>query len=379
MKHQYEMAQLRRPPNRLTPSEYDLYNLGQMSWKQKAEFLGANSSTAINSNNDPHAQALTRDKLITYSILAFHKFPFPEIKAIGHVARTFPGAAALGSVAEVARYLETQAQYPVFMKPIAGNGGAGSIWVDGYAEGLLRLRNGKTIPLDDYFKRWLSREGILLQAVAHSHPEIAARFGPRLATARIVVLVGEAGPFVHRAVLRIPVGDNMIDNFRHGASGNLLGAIETDTGVIFNVIGKKGNKLDAIPFHPDTGQQITGTTLSDWEKAKAMCIRAAPLFPGIRYQSWDIAFTDEGPQTIEVNSGGDVDVLQLASGRGIADDAWWTLFREPAPRTFLHRWFSRSGPGMSGPDTCMHPVAGGARIITPGWQRLGVCAAEGWR
>jgi hypothetical protein len=62
------------------------------------------------------------------------------------------------------------------------------------------------------------------------------------------------------------------------------------------------------------------------------------------YQSWDIAFTEEGPQAIEVNSGGDVDVLQLASGRGIADATWWKLFREPKPRNFLQRWFARSGP-----------------------------------
>lgn len=238
------------------------------------------------------------------------------------------------------------------MKPIAGNAGAGSIWVEGYVDGMLQLRDGKTMALDDYFERWLCREGILLQAVAQPHPEIASRFGPRLATARIVVLMSGDGPIIHRAALRIPTGKNMIDNFRHGASGNLLGAIETDTGVISNVIGKKQGCLQTIPAHPDTGEQIIGCTLPDWQDAKDMCIRAAPLFPGIMYQSWDIAFTDAGPQTIEVNSGGDVDVLQLASGRGIADATWWKLFREPAPRNFLQRLFSRKGPWSQRPG---HP------------------------
>ena len=344
MKRTYEMAQLRRPPNRLTSEEYGLYKLDGLSWEEKSQFLGAKSSTAISANNDLRAQALTADKLVTYGILSLHGFSFPRIEAVGHPTRSFPGAVSLRSVQEVAAYLETQARFPIFMKPIAGNGGAGSVWVDGYAGGMLQLRNGKTISVGDYFERWLSRQGILLQAAARPHPEIAARFGPRLATARVVVLVSEDGPLVHRAVLRIPVGQNMIDNFQHGASGNLLGAIDVDSGAVFNVIGRKGNALQAIPAHPDTGQQIVGCVLPEWQKAMDMCLRAAPLFPGIMYQSWDIAFTEDGPQTLEVNSGGDVDVLQLASGRGIADETWWKLFREPKPQNVLRRWLMRSGP-----------------------------------
>jgi len=344
MKRKYEMAQLRRPPNRLTADEYALYKLEGMSWQEKAEFLGGNATTAISSNNDLRAQALTRDKLVTYGILAFNGFPFPDIKAVGHHSRSFPGAAALASLEEVGAYLSTQAEFPLFMKPIAGNAGAGSVWVEAYKDGMLHLRNGKTMALEQYFGRWLSHEGILLQAAARPHPEIAQRFGARLATARIVVLMSEEGPLVHRAALRIPAGANMIDNFQHGASGNLLGAIEIDTGVVSNVIGKSKTGLQTIASHPDTGAPIIGFTVPDWQQAVALCKQAAPLFPGIHYQSWDIAFTDQGPQTMEVNSGGDVDVLQLASGRGIADETWWKLMREPAPRTLLHRWFSRSGP-----------------------------------
>ena len=345
MKRKYEMAQLRRPPNRLTPDEYRLYKLENMSWESKSQFLGANSSDAINSNNEVASQNLTRDKLLAYSVLCFHQFAFPTIKAVGHPTRNFPGAVSLRSLKDISIFLETLAEFPIFMKPIAGNAGAGSIWVDGFADGMLRLRNGKLLQLSTYFARWLNRGGILLQAVARPHPDIAKRFGPRLATARVVVLMSPDGPLVHRAVLRIPTGENMVDNFQHGASGNLLGAIEIDSGVLSNVIGKvNSGTLETIQTHPDTGEQIIGCVLPDWNVAMQMCIRAAPLFPGIRYQSWDVAFTDQGPQTIEVNSGGDVDVLQLASGRGIADATWWELFREPAPRNLVKRWFVRTGP-----------------------------------
>jgi len=344
MKRQYEMAQLRRPPNRLTAEEYALYKLSNLSWEEKSRFLGANAMTAVSANNDLRSQTLTRDKLVTYGILRFHQFPFPEIQAVGHPARGFPGAVSLATVEEISAWLATEAQFPIFMKPIAGNAGAGSVWVDGYAEGVLQLRNGDRVPLTQYLGRWFGRDGVVMQAVARPHPDIAARFGPRLATARVAVLVGEDGPFVHRAALRIPAGKNMVDNFRHGSLGNLLGAIDIETGIVSNVIGKGASGLAAVSTHPDTGERIIGFALPDWQKAMELCIRAAPLFPGIMYQSWDIAFTEDGPQTIEVNSGGDVDVLQLASGRGVADAAWWKLFREPAPRNVLQRLFTRSGP-----------------------------------
>jgi len=344
MKQAIEMAQLRRPPNRLTPKEYELYNLASLSWKEKSQFLGGHSGPAVNTNNDLRSQTLTRDKLVTYGILRFNQFAFPEIKAIGHPTRGFPGAASLTSADEVESYLETQAQFPLFMKPIAGNSGAGSIWVEGCANGMMRLRNGSEVEVKQYFRKWLCREGILIQAVAVPHSEIATRFGPRLATARVAVLMAESGPIIHRAALRIPAGSNMIDNFRHGSMGNLLGAIETESGIVSNVIGIRGDRIQTVSQHPDTNAEIIGFTLPDWEHAKEMCKRAAPLFPGIVYQSWDIAFTDEGPQTIEVNSGGDVDVLQLASGRGVADETWWKLFKEPAPRGWFERWFTRRGP-----------------------------------
>ncbi len=344
MKRTYEMAQLRRPPNRLTAEEYELYRLEALPWEEKAKFLGANAMAAVHSNNELQSQALAKDKLITYSILALHHFPFPEIKAVGHPSRGFPGAVALRTVEEISDYLETRAEFPIFMKPIAGNAGAGSVWVERYARGVLHLRNGKSTLLSQYFGKWLSREGILLQAVARPHPEIAGRFGPRLATARIVILMSDRGPLAHRAVLRIPVGDNMVDNFKKGAIGNLLGDLDIDTGAISKVVGKGKTGLSPVPSHPDTGERIVGWRLPDWQQAKEMCVQAAPLFPGIKYQSWDIAFTDQGPQTMEVNSGGDVDVLQLASGRGIADATWWNLLREPAPRSLFQRWFSRSGP-----------------------------------
>jgi len=43
---------------------------------------------------------------------------------------------------------------------------------------------------------------------------------------------------------------------------------------------------------------------------------------GMGIQGWDIALSDRGPLLMEVNFLGDLDLLQLAEARGVADDVW---------------------------------------------------------
>ena len=55
---------------------------------------------------------------------------------------------------------------------------------------------------------------------------------------------------------------------------------------------------------------------------------AAPVFAGIRTQSWDIALTDCGPVFLELNFGGDFNLAQLADGKGVLDEAYVEHLRE---------------------------------------------------
>jgi hypothetical protein len=69
--------------------------------------------------------------------------------------------------------------------------------------------------------------------------------------------------------------------------------------------------------HPDTGGAITGTAVPDWNAVLTVVREAAATLPGIRTQSWDIALTDRGPIILEANYGGDLNLGQLAWGRGV--------------------------------------------------------------
>jgi len=59
-----------------------------------------------------------------------------------------------------------------------------------------------------------------------------------------------------------------------------------------------------------------------------LVMSAAPVFAGIRTQSWDVALTDQGPVFLEVNFGGDLNLAQLANGKGVLDEGYIEHLRE---------------------------------------------------
>ncbi len=165
--------------------------------------------------------------------------------------------------------------------------------------------------------------GFLIQRRLNTAPQLLSLFGPRLWSVRVLVLVLPTGPVIHRAVAKIATGINPADNFWR--RGNMLGAIDLDSGIISRVVRGTGVDLAIDEPHPDTGQCVVGMPIPDWEclvKLVKLVKRAAPVFAGIRTQSWDIALTNRGPLFLEVNFGGDLNLAQLANGEGVLDEIY---------------------------------------------------------
>ena len=99
----------------------------------------------------------------------------------------------------------------------------------------------------------------------------------------------------------------------------MVAALDTMTGQIKRVVCGVGADLTECTAHPDTGSVLVGTALPDWIKLRNLVTKAACVFPGIRTQSWDIALTNRGPVCLELNYGGDLNLPQLAEGRGVLD------------------------------------------------------------
>ena len=158
----------------------------------------------------------------------------------------------------------------------------------------------------------------MIQRRLDPDPRLAGLFGPRLWSVRALVLVGPSGPVIHRAVVKIATGNNPADTFWR--RGNMLGAIEFETGIISRVVRGTGAEISVNEAHPDTKRAIVGTLISRWPALVRLVISAAQFLPGIRTQSWDVALAAERPVLLEVNYGGDLNLVQLAHGAGVLDE-----------------------------------------------------------
>lgn len=97
--------------------------------------------------------------------------------------------------------------------------------------------------------------------------------------------------------LRMGMSGSITDN----TSGGGLGAmIDPETGIIM----APGMDVDANQyiFHPDTGVQIVGYQLPEWDKAVQTARDMARLIPEMRVVGWDLAYTSNGWVLVEGNS-----------------------------------------------------------------------------
>lgn len=323
-----EIWELRRGPGGLHPNEYFYYGLcaDDLGSDQKRRFVGKTVQNRLHHNcNDTRWRAVADDKDLFYATMRGHGFAVPEtVAAFRASPAAWPGM-TLHSREELLSLLRQASEYPLFAKPVQGiySVGALSLWAYEAGDDSVVLRSGERIAAAqcaDYICQG-PKHGYLVQRLLRAHPRLARSFGATaLPTVRLLVGLSDDGPSILSAVCKIPAAGNIADNFWR--QGNMLGAIDLDSGAVFRVIS--GTGLDSFEHaeHPDTGLPIRGMVLPDWEQATRLCLRAASTLPGIRTQSWDVALTDSGPTLIETNWGGDLNLHQLAHRRGILQEAY---------------------------------------------------------
>ena len=200
-------------------------------------------------------------------------------------------------------------------KPINGSCGKGIEKI--------KVENYKS--LDELYAYLAKEENNLeLEELIIQHPKVAKIYPDSINTARIVTIITTKDSkslltipkeerknqelVVHfiTACFRIGNGKRCVDNFN---SGGMVAPVDEKTGVVTQVaLDKEKNVYEK---HPQTGEIIKGFQFPDWEKALALCEKAAKEIPEMGYIGWDVAFTPNGPLFVEGNEFPGHDLYQL--------------------------------------------------------------------
>jgi hypothetical protein len=271
--------------------------------------------------------AATEDKFLADTILRAHGLPVPEtVAVIDQSIRHFGDTPKLSTIEGLRDFLTQDGNLPLFGKALRGIGSFGVILISGADETHIHLKSMPSVTYAEFLETVIGDTPYVLQRVVQNHSAIDD-FCCATATVRLVTLVRENDVRFPLAAFSIPGGGNIADAF-FWRSGNACCNVDPTNGELLNIITSDGPDLVSNDIHPETGADIIGMKLPHWDKMLEVATLAAKLFAPVRYQSLDIALTDEGPVIIEINTGGGFGLPQNASGVGMMTDEMRQFFRD---------------------------------------------------
>ena len=187
------------------------------------------------------------------------------------------------------------------VKPFDGAGGYG-----------IQIVKGDTMnpkkQLMELFAKY--KKGFVVEELIIQSEELSKLHPESVNTLRMpTVLFKDRTEIIH-PVLRIGRGGNIVDNSH---SGGISCGIDIETGRITSAADANGRRYET---HPDTGVQLIGFNVPDWEEAKSLAMELAHVLPDNKYTGWDLAHTENGWIMQEGNDRGDFDIFQLTSNSG---------------------------------------------------------------
>ncbi|MCQ2301234.1 MAG: hypothetical protein MJZ94_01245 [Bacteroidales bacterium] len=161
----------------------------------------------------------------------------------------------------------------------------------------LNLYNGKVERLSDV----LSNRPRIFEAVIKQTSQLSSFNESSVNTIRFMTtLYPDGSARVIATFIKIGRAGKCVDNA--GGGGNVDVCVDVETGEVKYAIQYDGwHCIKEIEKHPDSGVQLNGVIIDNWEAIKAEVIKFQQAFPWCKAAGWDIAITDEGPVVIEVN------------------------------------------------------------------------------
>lgn len=321
---------------------YKLYDSDYLHGRGIKDFLGWRLQAELSLALNPRNVVLPAwDKTVFMALADSVGLPVVPTIATYKASSRLPSVLGihLRTTAETAAFLRDPSVFPLFGKPAYSQQGYGSAFLvrhDRDSDNLILL-DGKSIPVEQFLKRLecpvdkryhRPECGYLFQQPLNLAAPIQRLTGwNAICGARVVCLNGPEGSSPIRAIWKIAVPPNHVDNFSLGKYGNLLADIDPATGAISRVLGGLWPETQLLKKHPLSNEPFQGFHLPNWEQVLDACRALGELIPMMRIQHIDFAFTSGGFNILEINDIGAIEFVQL-HGHGLLTERMSSFLKQ---------------------------------------------------
>lgn len=321
-------AKLKRGRGKLKMAEYlryGLYDRTKFTDDERERFISAYIHWPIfDETTTREWWAVTEDKWLSGTFLETCNIPVPEtVGVIDRSTRLYPGTPVIKDEETLKVFLKKN-KPPLFAKSQRSMWSAGAFVIDSADTKGIHIRGGDTVSYSDFFDIYVDKGAFVLQKLIKPHSFFDG-ITQATATVRLINMVNDEGVFNPFAVLKLPMGDSIADNFWR--TDNLVCALDVNTGEVQTLVGKTDAGYENLDSLPNSERAFIGEVLPHWDEVKALNETVALMHHDIKYGSTDIAITDTGPVVIEVNCGSAFELPQIATGKGFLTDEVTAFFR----------------------------------------------------
>ncbi|RQG94019.1 sugar-transfer associated ATP-grasp domain-containing protein [Natrarchaeobius chitinivorans] len=253
--------------------------------------------------------------------LAFHIATSPYVDSVPALYGTIERGEFLSSETSPAEDLTTVLEEvkDVIVKPIDGRLGHDVYHVVAGDDGYVLNDRQLTSTAFDGFVRGL--DGFVVSEFVTQH-EYAATICPESVNTLRILTIGEPGSDeidVVRAVHRFGSGETSgpTDNW---SGGGCAAPVDIESGELGRVVTYASeNGTQRFDAHPQTGAQVRGTVVPQWDEITDAVREVAELHRANPYVGWDVVLSTDGPVVLEGNHAPGNILLQIDEGL-LADD-----------------------------------------------------------
>ena len=292
-----------------TANEYVWYNLKNNNYKEYiSEFKRVRSRQIINGDY----KFILDDKLVFEEIFRNY-VRVPKTYAWISDGNVYPMHDVNISESNIIDFIKEKEE--VVLKWEKGYEGKGT-YVIKYQDNSIII-NHKESNLEE-LKELIFKKGIAILSEYMHQSEFSNQLYPNSAnTIRIVCAKSKNEKYakILKAVQRI--GNEYSKPVDNLCAGGFSAEIDLKTGELKEMIRKYGpmnQRLKKYKKHPDTGIEIYGRKIPDWEKIKKEITSLTNKFPYLNLIAWDVLLTEEGICIIEANASSGCDLFQMEHG-----------------------------------------------------------------